>query len=698
MRCQWSHPDQNRTEKAPRHFRSPQKDFILRLALAAGLMLAQMPAGSLPAATVGADAVVLVNSSSAKYLDFKHSIQPYLDNFGVPYTVLDIASNTVGTNVGNYAVIIIGHGQLDTNHAYLDTIEQQNISVAVTNGTGLVNFDNDLFASGTNRYQFMRNIFGFTNASATTGANVTLPATEPLSQMHYITALHPAGDSISLRSTMSVAGVTFPTNVTAVALSSGKPFLAVRKYGQGRAVQWTSYDWMPIAVLGPLEGLDDLVWRSVVWAARKPFVMRGLPNFVTLRMDDVSGPFTWVHIANEMGFKPWLSLFLNSIDDTKALDLRALTQAGNATASVHSFDCCSKFFYWNDFNGNGTAGTNWSDSVMASNFTLAAQWHTNHGIPISKVIVPHYDEMGLNAITGLQSWGVECIGGYILDRPYYSSPPWPIAGPYRLYETPGSDTASLSVYYADFLSLPGHPELDGKYFICITEMRDDCPCGEWCPDNNVADTISRGTRQLRRALDGMALAMLYTHEWYIEPIPQSSNQTPITTNNWRAILQGITNNLAAYNPIYVTWDHACQYIRATRTSRIVTSAYDTSSGRVTATLTGNTDLDTLVYVFVGADNAITNSFGTVPAFPSGPVTNTVVVLLPPLLSATATPNNTIVISWPNPPLPGFVLQANANLGTTNWSIVTNPSSIVGDQGQVQIRATNNRQFYRMSRP
>jgi hypothetical protein len=33
------------------------------------------------------------------------------------------------------------------------------------------------------------------------------------------------------------------------------------------------------------------------------------------------------------------------------------------------------------------------------------------------------------------------------------------------------------------------------------------------------------------------------------------------------------------------------------------------------------------------------------------------------------------------------LQANANLGTTNWSIVTNLSSIVGDQGQVQIRAT-----------
>ena len=632
MQCRWSHLDQSRTERAPRSFRSRRKDFIFLLALAAGLVLAQMPADSLPAATVGADAVVLVNSSSAKYLDFKHSIQPYLDNFGVPYTVLDIASNAVGTNVGNYAVIIVGHGQLDTNHACLDMIEQQNISVAVTNGTGLVNFDNDLSAGGTNRYQFMRDIFGFSFGSAIAGANVTFPATEPLSRMHYITALHPAGDSISLRSGMSMANITrFPTNVTAAALSSGKPFLAVRKYGRGRAVQWTSYGWMPTAVLGPIDGLDDLVWRSVVWAACKPFVMRGLPHFATLRADDVSGPFTWVHIANEMGFKPWLSLFLYDIDDTKALDLRALTQAGNATASVHSFDCCRKFFYWNDFYGNGTVGTHWSDRVMASNFALAGQWHTNHGIPISKLIVPHYGEMGLNAITGLQSWGVECLGDYVLDRPFSSSPPWPIAGPYRLYETPGSDTGTLPVYYAGFISVPGHPELDGKYFLCVTEIRDDSACGEWCPDNNVADTVSRGTRQLKRALDSMALATLYTHEWYIEPIAQSSNQTPISTNNWRAILQGITNNLAAYNLIYVTLDYACHYLRATRTSRIVASAYDMSSGRVTVTLSGSTDLDTLVYVFVGADNAITNSFGTVPAFPSGPITNTVAVLLPPLL-------------------------------------------------------------------
>ena len=68
-----------------------------------------------------ADALVLVNSTSASYDDFQHYIQPYLDNFGVPYTVLDIATQTITSDVGDYAVIIVGHRQLDPDGLYLDT-------------------------------------------------------------------------------------------------------------------------------------------------------------------------------------------------------------------------------------------------------------------------------------------------------------------------------------------------------------------------------------------------------------------------------------------------------------------------------------------------------------------------------------------------------------------------------------------------
>ena len=572
-------------------------------------------------ASQSAGAVVLVNSQSARYLDFQRFIQPYLDNFGFPYTVLDLSTNPPDQSISNCAVMIIGHSQLDTNRTFLSPAVQSNLSAAVANGTGLVNFDSDLYSGTGPRYQFLQDLFGFSYASAASATNVSLPPTEPASQMHYVTALHSANDSIALRTNMNLTGVTHGTNVKAVAIGGGWPLVAVTSHGQGRAVQWTSYGWTPTSVLGPLEGLDDLVWRGVVWAARKPFVMRGLPNLVVLRMDDVSGPFWWVRVANQAGFKPWLGLFLDSIDNTEAAELSSLVNGGQATASLHSFDCCGSFFYFNH-----AAGTAYSDGVMSNNYAAATQWHASHNVPISKVVAPHYSEIGANAFAGLAAWGVEYVPIEIVPGTVeYATPgaPWLIGGPYRLYESPQPGRVKWPLWYADWLSVPGHPELNGRFFNCYVEVRDDSPCHEWCPaDADVAGSIGRGTRQVKRALDSMALGQLYTHEWYLLPIPQSSNQTPISSNNWSAILQGITNNLGPYNPSYVTLDYACQYVRATRTSRLLTSAYDPATGQITLGLSGVTDLDTSVYVFAGADTDISSSFGAVPAF-SGSVTVTV---------------------------------------------------------------------------
>jgi len=121
------------------------------------------------------DALVLVNSVSPSYIDFQYYIQPYLDNFGVPYTIVDIATTPVGSDVGNYAVIIIGHRQLDAGGTLLDQTEQGYITSAVNAGTGLVNFDNDLSVGGTTpRYQFIQDIFDFGYTTPTTEYGVTI--------------------------------------------------------------------------------------------------------------------------------------------------------------------------------------------------------------------------------------------------------------------------------------------------------------------------------------------------------------------------------------------------------------------------------------------------------------------------------------------------------------------------------------------
>lgn len=584
--------------------------------------------GAVPAfgATTGADAIVLVNSTSAKYSDFQHWIQPYLENFGVPYTVRDLSTNASTASLTNYALIMVGHKQLDTNHAYLDTSAQTTIAAAVSNGVGLVNFDGDLAVGTTSRYQFVQDIFGFSYTTGGSGTSVIFPPTEPLSQMHYVTALHQTNQAITLQTSITLPGITMPTNVTAVLTSGGRALLAVKKVGAGRAVQWTSYDWIPTTVLGPLEGMDDTVWRSMVWAARKPFVMRGMPNLVTFRVDDCEGPFWWAQMAIDAGFKPFLPIFLSNINQANTADLRRMVTNGNATTSIHSFASSVMFYF------NHQTETSYSDSVISNNYYIGTQWHLTNGIPISKVIATHYSEMGTNAFGGLLQWGVEFFPIEVVPGAveYGANPaPWLIAGPYRYYETPQQGQSNLPLYYADFLTVPGHPEMAGKFFNCYTEIRDAGSCGEWCPDNNnVAATIARGTEILKRSLDSLVLPTLFTHEWYIHPTSCCA-ETTISSNNWRTMLSAITNNLASYQPSYVTLDYGNQYVRATRTSRVVSSQFDTASGAVNVTLSGYADLDTSVKVFVGADNSISNYVGTVAAF-TNPVTVTVAtVSMPP---------------------------------------------------------------------
>jgi len=588
---------------------------------------------------VGADAAVLVNSTSARYLDFQHYIQPYLDNFGVPYTVVDIATNRSVTNLAQFAVIIVGHAQLDMAGAYSTGPYLSAISAAVSNGSGLVNFDNALAdTNGTPRYQFVQDIFGFGYTNSWAGTNLTLPATEPpaLSQMHFITALHQPGELIVLSNSMNATGLKLQPETTALAVggNGSNPFIAARKFGAGRAVQWGSYDWIAVAIKGPVAGMDDLVWRSIVWAARKPFVMRGLPNFVTMRVDDVGGPYGWTESATNMGFKPWMGLFISDV--TSAVDIQTvhdMVASGRVTTSIHSYDCCN-FFYWNHY-----ATNNYPDSVMNSNLTWGAQWHQAHGIPISKIVALHYSEVGPNAFPGLKSWGVEFVT--VKNDPGTPiNAPWLVSGPYRYYENRLPGNSLHPVHYADFLNVPGHPELAGQFFNVVTEIRDDASCGEWCPGNDVTNSIGRGTRQLVRAFDSQVLATLFTHEWYIYPITGADSPAMTTSNNWIAIDRSITNNLAPYHPVYVTLDYGSQYVRATHTSHPISSSYDPASGQVTINMTGQTDMNITAQVYLGVDNSISNVALVIPQFTGQ--TNAAVTVTSVPLGISAQPQNVTV--------------------------------------------------------
>jgi len=556
------------------------------------------------AAVTRADAVVLVNSTSPAYQDFARAIQPYLDHFGVPYTVVDVATSPVPANLPDYALIIIGHNRLDPPLSYLDASEQLLIANAVNSGSGLLNFDSVL-ADGSLApyYQFIQTVFGFGYASAASATSVSINSAAPLG--NYVVAAQPINAAYTLNTAITPLRVTLTAPATSLATLGGDPFLVATTHGQGRAVQWTSYDWMQPAVWGPVRGFDDLIWRSIVWAARKPFVMQGLPPFVTLRVDDVAGPFGWVDTANQYGWKPWGGLFLNDVQDIP--HLKTLVDAGNFTVSVHA-RTVADFLYYDYYNN-----ANFADATFAQHAADASAWFATHQIAMSRYVLPHYYSLGTNVFAALQNWGVQFVGVVKAPgTPLYAGAPMLNGGPFFQYQTAcASADCSAPLYFADYLTVPGHPEFNGQFFNVLTEIR-DVTGYEWYPDNNVSATRDKGVAWLKRALDGMALATLMTHEPYI---------LYITNSNWEAIMAGLTAGLAAYQPEFVTIDYAAQYVRAMKTSNIASSVYDPLAQQVSTTLSGATDLPTRFYLFTESGGTIQRTFVNVPTFSNNAVVN-----------------------------------------------------------------------------
>jgi hypothetical protein len=661
-----------------------------------------------------AGAVVIVNSESPRYLDFIHFIQPYLGNFGVPYNVVDISSNSITTNLTNYALIIIGHAQLDTNQVYLTQPAQAAIASAVSNGVGLVSFDNILSSNSSPLYSYEQSIFGFSYNSSVTSGHIVFPPTQPSSQMHYITSLHQPNETLLLSNatsvtTMTIAGLSLPTNDTAIATCGSSPFVVISQYGQGRAVQWASYDWMSSTIQGPINGLDDLLWRGFVWSAHKPFVMRGMPHFATMRIDDVTGdeyygsgappPFWWIHEMTNAGFKPWLGLFIDDITtysstvgpkDGRLNDLSNLVASGSVTASVHSFSATqsgpTNFFYFNH-----ATESQYSDAEMTQNYQRGTAFLSNNNIPSSTVVIAHYSEVGTNAFNGLTNWGVQFFMDEVVPGTVeYASPgaPWIVAGPYRLYETPRPGQVNMPMFYADWLTVPNHPELNGKFFDCYTEIRNASPIGEWAPTNeDVAGSITRGYQMLKRGFDSMTLGNIFTHEFFIDT-SDGPAYGDLTTNNFATILSGITNDVASYNPIYVTLDYGCQYVRATRTSQLTSADYDPISGQISATFSGYTDIPITAYYYTGADSAITNIPATVPVISGS--TNVVLAAGKAVLLVSADPKSRMY-GLTNPPLT-YTISGFAGTDTvaqvSGTAGLTTPADTNSPVGSYPILVTN----------
>jgi hypothetical protein len=577
-------------------------------AAAVGVLLAS----SVALASPNAGAIVLVNSRAADFAEFATLLQPYLIHFGVPYETRDVCRGDSMNGLADAALIVIGHRGLDPSRACITPAADRAIAAAVEGGSGLVSFDGTL-ATWRGRkpsplYEYAQSIFGREESEARRATEVTVGA----GGSHWITNLRPAPRSLRLKAPLSAPHLLLRDNARALVEAGEGQLLIAATHGAGRAALFTSLEWVKPSVLGRLYGMDDLVWRSLVWAARKPFVLRGVPKFLAFRVDDVSGfgkgsnqHLGWVEAANRHGLKPWLGIFIDDMkEDAEATArLAKLTQSGMATASPHARRW-PLFFYLDeplatDAQGRNIAGRAWPDEVMAANFSEAERFWAENRIVKSKVVLPHFYQFALNNFDGLLRWGAEFVGTVLEPGRGYGTAVPPSA-PYLSVEPTRPSSAPVPIFIADWLKVPGKPQFDGKLFNFVAEIR-DVTGYEWAPSGvPVEEAIRRGVVQSQREFDSLLPAVLFTHE--------SDHIRHIAPEDWEKILSGVMAALKSEGPIAVTLDELSRYMRALHTSRVVSAR----NGRIA--VEGTSDLETRIMVWEGVGDQPSARSIRVPPF------------------------------------------------------------------------------------
>jgi hypothetical protein len=296
------------------------------------------------------------------------------------------------------------------------------------------------------------------------------------------------------------------------------------------------------AHFGPAAGLDDLLWRGLAWAARKPFVMLAMPPLVAARLDDVIGETGLWHTRalNERGLRPNLGLDLDYLFPGVEEELKSLVLSGQVQLSPHSFTSYrflphdqTELIYMDWEKGD------YPEDVIRRNFQRVDTSFARLGNLQAKALNHHFCQIGTNAVRYLQQRGVKYLTFPFLHgetlqtaaHRYWNPGPYGRLG-YVLDWLPDRSFFVLCAF--PFLE-PDIEDLAGGSYRCTVHTTSDLDFLYGC---NLRDSIFRDhakaaeklTRQLRIGLGSGFFGHIFTHE------PLLVKMTP---DDWNLILDWV---------------------------------------------------------------------------------------------------------------------------------------------------------------
>lgn len=346
--------------------------------------------------------LVLADSSQAEFGFLFETTFAALSHFGMPMRVLDLAKTRLDLRqLSTCSAVLISQEHLG---ASLGRGQVAMILKAVSEGLGFVNLDSDLSLYGPE----LAAAVGLKGAGR--GGELVASGTQDVNVVtndHEITWMQDG----TLHKRLKVPVPTMLTKLVAkdtetlLVDENGGPMLVARRLGEGKIVQAMMSPRMWLSqYFGHTFGLDDVWRRSIIWAARKPFVMKGMPPFVRLRFDDCQGlwreasDLRFLDILNEYGHVPSLCFCVRAIQRTGAQKLRDLYEKGKLEIIPHTIAPMTSLYY-------GSSDREYSQEELRTLIGEADSFLSRWGIRQPRILSDHDHAWSPNAIPDLEARG-----------------------------------------------------------------------------------------------------------------------------------------------------------------------------------------------------------------------------------------------------------------------------------------------------
>ena len=554
--------------------------------------------------------VLADNAAREERLALDKTVLAALDHFGMPFEVLDLPAGGLDPAVLlGHSAVVLGQGGL--GHRLTD-MHVDAIREAVEKGVGLINFDGMLCDYPPAYHRML----GVESPAAARAAAVRIAC-----NTHPVTRTYDADEKFRLFRPVASTGLgRAPRGEILVRTDQGLPAVFAVAEGKGRIVQFTLSPkfWSP-EYFGHVHGLDGLFWRSIAWAARKPFVMIAMPPFVTARIDDASGSgsgylvgkdsaaasFRYIDGLNKFHYLPNVGLFTDDITPADGKVLHEKFAARLAEFSAHAWTNERHIYNRRILDNSAASPVEFSPAELRRSFAKLDGQFAAWGVTPSRTVNSHFFNPGLNSLPFLKERGETFLmfagrfGRSYSDPTAYAWNPKPYGDPGFTIDYMPDDPAFFNVEAHPYVVAPDGRISDAD----IDILWGNTTFGKENTKNDLAAAARKGVREIRLGLDAMFFGCLFTHEQRI---------ARLTVAEWEKILGDIDRATSRWDRIFKSYDTIAVYAKSRYDTKLTEAAFDAATGRIKLRAVGKATVPLSVYVFRAPD--LQHRFQQIPAF------------------------------------------------------------------------------------